>query len=58
MQRIFVKPREGLKVRKTQAEQFKHYKDEGEEVNKSKEVVRLLKYGDLVPIKSTKKKAK
>jgi|DEB0MinimDraft_6_1074348.scaffolds.fasta_scaffold03502_5 hypothetical protein len=58
MQRIFVKPRAGLKVRKTQAEQFKHYKDEGEEVNKSKEVVRLLKYGDLVPIKSTKKKAK
>lgn len=58
MQRIFVKPRKGLKVRKTQAEQFKHYKEDGEEVNKTKEVVRLLKYGDLVPLKTTKKKAK
>ena len=56
MERIFVKPNTGLKVRKTQAEGFRHYKEEGEEVNKTKDVVRLLKYGDLVPIKTTKNK--
>ena len=58
MQRIFVKPKSGLLVRKTQADQYQHYKVDGEEVNKTKEVVKLLKYGDLVPLKTIKKKAK
>lgn len=56
MERIFVKPKKGLLVRKTQAEGFKHYNPEGEEVNKTKEVNRLLRYGDLVPLTQTKKK--
>jgi hypothetical protein len=54
MKKIKVKPAKGLKVRKTQSEGFKHFKDEGEEVNQTKEVLRLLKYGDLVPIKTIK----
>jgi len=54
MKKVFVKPKKGLLVRKSQQEQFKHYKEDGESVVLTKEVTRLIKYGDLIHLKSKK----
>jgi len=51
MKRVFVRPKKGKLVRKTQQEQFKPYSEQGEEVNLTKEVSRYIKYGDLIELK-------